>query len=89
VRSGYSQASQERGAADSGVPGSEAAGVVTYEQAINLKSFQHHCQCGGYAWNFNGRDEEQPHMSWCPQFDEYAEWRAALKQGQSGGVSCG
>lgn len=30
--------------------------------------------CGGYAWQMNERPEAQPHMDWCPQRDEYAEW---------------
>ena len=51
---------------------------MTYEEAKNLKSFTHYCTCGGYAHTMNGRDLKQPHMSWCPQFHEYAEWVAAL-----------
>lgn len=33
-----------------------------------------YCTCGGYAWSMNGRDPEQPHMEWCPKFDEHATW---------------
>jgi hypothetical protein len=51
---------------------------MTHEEAINLKSFKHHCTCGGYAHSMNGRDPNQPHMSWCPQVDEYKEWKKAL-----------
>lgn len=36
------------------------------------------CNCGGYAWPLNGRPEKQPHMAWCPQAKEYAEWYQAL-----------
>lgn len=50
---------------------------MTHEEAINLRSFKHYCNCGGYAWTMNGRPESQPHMEWCPQFAEYAEWWAA------------
>lgn len=38
-------------------------------------SFKNYCTCGGYAWDRNGRPKEQPHMTWCPQYKEYAEWR--------------
>jgi hypothetical protein len=38
------------------------------------KTFKNYCTCGGYAWSMNGRDPKQPHMAWCPQFKEYAEW---------------
>jgi hypothetical protein len=37
-------------------------------------SFDNYCTCGGYAWQMNGRPEAQPHMSWCPQREEYAAW---------------
>jgi hypothetical protein len=26
----------------------------------------------------NGRPKEQPHMRWCPQYEEYGEWWRAL-----------
>jgi hypothetical protein len=51
---------------------------MTHEDAKNLKSFQKLCNCGGYAWSMNGRSESQPHMEWCPQFQEYKEWWSAL-----------
>lgn len=51
---------------------------MTRQQAEALKSFKHYCTCGGFAWTMNGRPQEQPHMEWCPQRDEYTEWRAAL-----------
>jgi len=54
---------------------------MTYEEAINLKTFKHYCMCGGFAWSMNGRNEEQPHMEWCPQLEEYIEYRQALKKG--------
>lgn len=41
-----------------------------------LRTFEHCCTCGGYAWTVNGRLESQPHMTWCPQFAEYAAWQA-------------
>jgi hypothetical protein len=40
------------------------------------ETFEHYCTCGGFAWQMNGRPEAQPHMTWCPQYDEYAEWFA-------------
>ena len=48
--------------------------MMTYEEAKNLKSFKNYCNCGGSAWNMNGRNPARPHMSWCPQIDEYNEW---------------
>jgi len=39
-------------------------------------SFEYGCMCGGYAWRMNGRDPKQPHMDWCPQHAEYAEYVA-------------
>ncbi len=37
-------------------------------------SFKNYCTCGGHAWQMNGRPQSQPHMDWCPQREEYAEW---------------
>ncbi len=51
---------------------------MTKEEAKQLKTFKRVCNCGGYAWHMNGRPEEQPHMTWCPQAKEYAEWYQAL-----------
>lgn len=51
---------------------------MTYEEAKALKSFKHHCTCGGYAHSVNGRNPEQPHMDWCPQLPQWLEWKAAL-----------
>lgn len=39
-------------------------------------TFKHYCNCGGYAWPMNGRPQAQPHMTWCPQYHEYAAWFA-------------
>lgn len=39
-----------------------------------VRTFKHYCNCGGYARLFNGRPESQPHMHWCPQFEECAEY---------------
>jgi hypothetical protein len=53
---------------------------MTKVEATNLKSFKNHCQCGGFARTMNGRPECQPHMRWCPQYAEYAEWCEAMKK---------
>ena len=53
-------------------------GEMTKEEAENLKTFDNPCTCGGFAWQINGRKQEQPHMNWCPQYDEYEEWYQAL-----------
>lgn len=52
--------------------------MITPEEAASLKSFKNPCNCGGYAHSMNGRDKMQPHMHWCPQAAEFAEWRAAM-----------
>ncbi len=52
---------------------------MTHEEAKNLKQFKHYCTCGGYAANMNGRDERHPHLDYCPQREEFEEWRAAIE----------
>ncbi len=52
--------------------------MMTKEEAKNLATFENECTCGGFAWQMNGRPQEQPHMNWCPQYDEYEEWYQAL-----------
>ena len=47
---------------------------MNYDEAKNLKSFKNCCNCGGSAWTMNGRNPARPHMSWCPQIEEYNEW---------------
>ena len=55
---------------------------MTHQEALNLKSFKEYCTCGGIgAGVFNNRNPEQPHMAWCPQLDEWIEWKEALKRG--------
>ena len=44
------------------------------EEAENLQGFQNYCTCGGFAHGMNGRPVSAPHMDWCPQQKEYAEW---------------
>ena len=56
---------------------------MTKQEAQEMKWFKNTCRCGGYARSLNGRPESQPHMSWCPQFAEYAEWYAALNQDEA------
>jgi hypothetical protein len=52
---------------------------MTRNEALNLKSFASYCTCGGFAaGSSNDRSVHQPHMSWCPQAEEYAEYRRAL-----------
>jgi len=48
------------------------------QDAVSLKSFKHSCTCGGFACSMNGRNPRQPHMDWCPQAAEFAEWRVAM-----------
>jgi len=52
---------------------------MTTEQPKKHKSFEHYCTCGGYAYEMNGRNPEQPHMIWCPQRDEWIAWKQSLK----------
>lgn len=51
---------------------------MTREEAEKLVTFKNRCTCGGFAWTLNGRPAAQPHMQWCPQYAEYAEWWEAL-----------
>jgi hypothetical protein len=51
---------------------------MTRGEALALKTFTERCNCGGFAYQMNGRNPRAPHMSWCPQMPEYAEWVAAL-----------
>jgi hypothetical protein len=51
---------------------------MTRDEALALKTFENRCTCGGYAYQMNGRERLQPHMPWCSQYREYAEWMAAL-----------
>jgi hypothetical protein len=44
------------------------------EPANKTETFENYCTCGGFAWQMNGRPEAQPHMTWCPQREEYARW---------------
>jgi len=46
--------------------------------AERITSFKHFCTCGGFAWTMNGRDPASPHLSWCPQRQEYAAWWSSL-----------
>lgn len=55
---------------------------MTRAEAEVLTSFKNTCTCGGYAWRMNGRPQEQPHMVWCPQADEYAEWFNAMQRAE-------
>ena len=57
---------------------------MTQEDARSLKSFENYCTCGGYAWQMNGRPQNQPHMEWCPQREEYIEWWNALRGREEG-----
>ena len=54
---------------------------MTKEEAKTLATFEHECTCGGFAWQMSGRPQEQPHMNWCPQYDEYGDWYQALHGG--------
>lgn len=53
---------------------------MTREEAVSLKRFDHYCTCGGFAYSLNGRNEAYPHMDWCPQAPQYAEWWRALHE---------
>jgi len=55
--------------------------MMTKEEAKTLATFENECTCGGFAWQMNGRPQEQPHMNWCPQYDEYGDWYQALYGG--------
>lgn len=44
-----------------------------------MTTFRNPCNCGGYAHTLNGRPAAQPHMTWCPQYAEYAAWFKATQ----------
>lgn len=52
--------------------------AMTRDEAKAIKAFKNYCNCGGFAWSMNGRSEARPHMSWCPQAEEYNEWYDAM-----------
>ena len=53
---------------------------MTHDEAKALKSFKHYCNCGGFAASMNGRNPDHPHLSWCPQLEEYEVWWAAMNK---------
>jgi len=53
---------------------------MTHDEAKALRRFDHYCTCGGHAAGMNGRDPEDPHMTWCPQRPQWMEWRRAIKK---------
>ena len=55
---------------------------MTYEEAVNLKSYKNHCDCGGYAHGMTDRSKSiHPHMLWCYQYAEFEERAKALRDG--------
>jgi hypothetical protein len=46
---------------------------------IVKKAFKNYCTCGGYAASMNGRDPRHPHMDYCPQREEWEEWKTATE----------
>ncbi len=56
---------------------------MTYDEAVRLKRFDHYCTCGGFAFSMNGRDPDNPHMDWCPQFPQWKEWHEAIAKRRS------
>lgn len=53
---------------------------MTPDEAKNLKTFRHYCTCGGYAGLSERAKSRHPHMSWCPQREEWEEWKAAMEK---------
>ena len=51
---------------------------ISRDEAMALRTFDHYCTCGGFAWPLSGRDPARPHMDWCPQRQQYNEWWDAL-----------
>ena len=47
-----------------------------YLRSKDIYSWDNYCNCGGYASSMNGRNPEHPHLSWCPQYEEWEkEWK--------------
>ena len=57
---------------------------MTDEEIAAKRRFDNLCTCGGYAHTMNGRPAHQPHMDYCPQAMEYAEWFAANERVNGG-----
>lgn len=53
---------------------------MTYEEALNLKTFKNYCTCGAYAKLTERANSRHPHMSWCPQREEWEEWKSAMEK---------
>lgn len=51
---------------------------MTRAEALDLRTFDEYCNCGGYAWTMNGRNPMRPHAGWCPQREQYNAWADAL-----------
>lgn len=51
---------------------------MTYDEAVNLKSYKNYCNCGGYAGLSERAKSSHPHMTWCTQYAEFEERAAAI-----------
>ena len=54
---------------------------MTKDEAKNLKTFKNYCICGGFAGMSERAKSRHPHMEWCPQIEEWEEWKAAMESG--------
>jgi hypothetical protein len=51
-------------------------------------SFKHYCTCGGYAYGMTERSmSRHPHTEWCPQREEWEQWKADQENETNGKVS--
>ena len=48
---------------------------MTNDEALNLRTFNHYCNCGGGSKPLS---DKHPHQQWCAQYTEYEEWIEAL-----------
>lgn len=55
---------------------------MTYEEAKKLKSFKEYCTCGGFSGMTERSKSRHPHLEWCPQREEWEEWKSAIEKGE-------
>lgn len=55
---------------------------MTYEEASSLKTFKNYCNCGGAHGIAERSRSRNPHMQWCPQLEEWEEWKSAMESGE-------
>ena len=55
---------------------------MTYEEAVNMKTYRNYCNCGGYASMSERTQSKTPHVTWCAQYEEFMAREEALHRGR-------